>query len=123
MLVLDPATARAFLAARPSASRPGWKGIVWLRTEHTPPPPAVDGFAGWERTWLAVPEAASFVAGSWAAARFHADAALAVDVDDGRLVVGVAAGTRPALRYRTALAARRTDGCPCAAPGAVFEVA
>src|SRR5262249_22696966 len=61
VLVLDPATAPAFLAARPAAERRWWQGVVWLRTEASPAPPALDGFAGWQRTWLALPEAASFV--------------------------------------------------------------
>jgi hypothetical protein len=122
VLILDPATAAAFLAARAEAARPWWKGVVWLRTERTPAPPALDGFAGWRRTWLAVPEAASFVAGSCAAGRFHPVGGLAADVVDDQLVVGVPAGTRPALAYRTTLAARRADGCACGAAGAAFEI-
>jgi hypothetical protein len=123
VLILDPSTAPAFLAARPAASRPWWRGVVWLRTEAAPAPSPLDGFAGWQRTWLALPEAASFVAGTCAAGRFHPVAGLAVDVEDGRLVVAVPAGSRAALAYRSTLPARRADGCPCGAGGAAFEVA
>jgi len=121
VLVLDPATAPAFLAARLDAPRPWWKGVVWLRTETSPAPPALDGFTGWQRTWLALPEATSFVAGSCAAGRFHPVPGADVSVDDGRLVAAVPAGPRPPLAYRSALAARPA-ACGCGAAGVAFEV-
>src|SRR5438067_8605553 len=62
--------ARAFFAAAPAATRPWWRGIVRLRATETPvEAPVPDGFSGWERTWLAVPEATSFVAASCSAGR------------------------------------------------------
>src|SRR5579862_1333062 len=46
--------ARTFFAAAPAATRPWWRGILRLRTTETPvDASAPDGFAGWDRTWLA----------------------------------------------------------------------
>jgi hypothetical protein len=42
------------------------------------------GFAGWQRTWLAVPEATSFVAAECASGRLHVDERVVAQViDDG----------------------------------------
>ena len=109
----------AATAASPALERPA---PLEERPEAPMPPPAELSTIelGW--TGLAVPEAASFVAGTCAAGRFHADPSLAVDVSDGRLVVGVPAGVRPAFAYRAAFAARRVDACGCGVAGAAFEV-
>src|SRR5262249_30619533 len=69
VLVAEPGPATTtFFGAAPRLDRPWWSGIVWLSrgaaAAPVPPPP---GFAGWQRTWLAVAEATSFVAGSCAA--------------------------------------------------------
>src|SRR5881628_3210847 len=69
VIVLDDASTATFLAAAPPADRLWWRGIVWLRTgarAARPALPAAAGFAGWQREWLAVPEATSFVAGTCA---------------------------------------------------------
>ncbi len=108
VLVAEPgADATTFFAAAPPLERPWWRGIVWLsRGGAAAPVPSPPGFAGWQRTWLAIAEATSFVAGSCAAGGFHADAASAADVVDGVLVVG-------APRYATGLRARPVAPCPC----------
>ncbi len=122
VLVLDPSSAPTLFAAAPARVRPWWTGIVWLRrttdTAAHPRPPA--GFAGWERDWLAVPEAAAFVAHSCAARRFHVDQGVWAEVSDGELVLspeGVA------LRYATGLRARLVAGpCACGDGGALLEL-
>src|SRR3989454_8664643 len=88
--VLDDASTATFLAAAPPAERPWWRGIVWLRVgarAARPALPAAAGFAGWQREWLAVPEATSFVAGTCAARRFHLDEGVVVEVVDEKLVL------------------------------------
>ena len=108
VLIAEPgAGATTFFAAAPAVERPWWRGIVWLSrggaAAPVPPPP---GFAGWQRTWLAIAEATSFVAGSCAAGGFHADEASRAEVVDGMLVVGAA-------RYSSGLRARAVERCPC----------
>ncbi len=119
VLVVDPATAGRFFAAAPAAARAWWRGIVWLAREDgvaRAAPPA--GFAGWQRGWLALPEASSFFARSCAAERWHVADGVAVDVADGALVVR--AGT---VRYASGVRARLAPGCTCGEPGAVVELA
>lgn len=111
VLIAEPAAATTFFAAAPRAERPWWQGIVWLSrgtaAAPVPPPP---GFAGWQRTWLAVAEVTSFVAASCAAGSFHLANGLDVDVDGGELVLG----PHP---YGSGLRARRVEPCTCGAPG------
>jgi len=128
--------ARAFFAAAAAATRPWWRGIVRLRkTQAAVDAPAPSGFAGWQRSWLAVPEATSFVAGSCDAGRFHVDARVVVEVVDATRVV-VASGERgtlvvtaldldtPPARYASDLRARLLpDACACGQPGPALEVA
>lgn len=113
VLVLAPDTAGALFAAMPAADRPWWTGIVWRWCPGDPQPPAPPaGFAGWERTWLAVPEAASFAAATCAAGAFHLDAAVESAVVEGELILtprGAAAAPGP---YSTTLAVRPAD-CRC----------
>jgi hypothetical protein len=74
VLVLPADTGAAFLAAAPPAGRSWCRGIVWLVTggprPPSPPPPA-SGLRGWQRAWLAVPEATSFAGRTCAAGRLH----------------------------------------------------
>jgi hypothetical protein len=114
VLVVEPGpVATTFFAAAPPHARPWWRGIVWLSrgTAATPVPPP-PGFAGWQRTWLAVAEASSFVAGSCDAGGFHGVAGAGADVSDGELVLG-------ARRYASGLRARAVAACPCGG-GAAF---
>jgi len=114
VLIVEPgAGTTTFFAAAPAIDRPWWKGLLWLSrggaAAPIPPPP---GFAGWQRTWLAVPEATSFTAGSCAAGGFHATEGIAAGVVDGELVVGI-------QRYASRLRARAIDPCPCGAGSAI----
>jgi hypothetical protein len=116
VLVAEPgAAATTFFGAAPRVERPWWRGIVWLSrggaAAPIPPPP---GFAGWQRTWVAVAEATSFVAASCAAGRLHVRDGLAADVVDGELVLGP-------LRYASGLRARLTKACDCGIGGTVLE--
>jgi hypothetical protein len=108
VLIAEPGPrATTFFAAAPPRERAQWEGIVWLSrggaAAPVPPPP---GFAGWQRTWLAIAEATSFVAGSCAAGGFHADESRAADVVEGMLVVGP-------RRYQSGLRARLVEQCLC----------
>jgi hypothetical protein len=131
VLVLDPQTAPRLFATAPPQARPWWRGMVWLRVgaAPTPIPPLSDalGFDGWQRTWLAVPEASCFVAHSCTVGHFHVDAALLAEVvdpraaalppgRDGMLVLTAAISDAPLLRYATGIAARAlSEPCPCGA--------
>jgi hypothetical protein len=126
VLVLDAGGA-ALLAAAPPAERPWWRGIVWLRTATSVPPrvrpPA--GFGGWQRVWLAVPEATSFVAHTCARGTFHLDEEVRAEVVGAgcaRTLVLTALGFESRLlRYVTGLDARLLDGpCACGAAGAAL---
>src|SRR5215831_3550688 len=79
ILVLDPTTATTFFQAAPPDARPWWHGVVWLeRGDGRARPALPGGFDGWQRTWLAVPEVASFAGGSCEHGRMHVDADVAV---------------------------------------------
>ena len=137
--ILDHPSATRLFTAAPSAARPWWQGIVWLRTAEveTPRPTISDaaGFTGWQRTWLAVPEATSFVACDCAAGRMHVDDDViteVVDATSGAPVAAGAAGTlaltplgvdTPVLRYATGLRARVvTQPCSCGSVGMGIEL-
>ena len=120
LFVLDPATAAVLLAAAPPRERPWWRGIVWLRLDGAPPPdvPAPAGFRGTQRTWLAVPEATSFVAHSCDGGRFHVDEGVHAEVVDGELVLTPLGADDPVLRYASGVRARPGGGsCPCGVAG------
>jgi hypothetical protein len=134
VVILNRTSASNLFAAIPAVERPWWKGIVWLRTDTengtTPSPPEATGFAGWQRTWLAAPEATSFVAVSCASERFHLDSQVVAEVveaqtgetlDEGSVgdVVLTPLGLEIALlRYVTAFRGKMPDGnCPCGADG------
>ncbi len=138
VLVLEPRTAGALLAAVPAGRRPWWKGLVWLRCPASAERvsiPAAAGFAGWGRTWLAVPEVASFVAGSCPAGRFHVDESVRAEVIEeaidaplppgrtGMLALAALGESAPSLRYASGLAARIAAGpCPCGDDGTCVEL-
>jgi hypothetical protein len=113
ILVLDPVTAPALFQAAAAVARPWWRGIVWLeRGDGHARPPAPGEFDGWQRTWLAVPEVASFAGGSCEYGALHVDAGVAVEVVNGHAVLeprGAAAASGP---FDTGLAARLVD-CAC----------
>lgn len=97
VLVLAPETAAPFLDAAGAAPRPWWQGIVWLDRAGRAPRPAVpSGFAGWQRGWLAIPEATSFVGGAVADdGRYRLDGTRRAVVEGGELVLdGYATGLR-----------------------------
>ena len=126
VIVLDDASAATFLAAAPPAERPWWRGIVWVRVgarAARPALPGAAGFGGWQREWLAVPEATSFVAGTCAAGRFHVDEEVVAEVADGMLVLTPLGLEVPLERYATELPARLISGpCGCAAGGTTLEI-
>lgn len=118
VLILEPSSAAAFLAVAPETPRPWWQGIVWLARGtwplHTPAPPA--GFAGWQRTWLAVPEVTSFVAGTCARGALHLADGVAAEASADGLVLS--AEDVP-WRYPSGVTGR-LGACDCGAPGAVL---
>jgi hypothetical protein len=118
--VLVVADAAAFFAHAPTASRPWWRGIVWLCSQS--PVPASTGFAGWQRTWLAVPEATSFVAAECGSGRLHVDEAVVAEVIDGALVVTALGFDAAPVRYVTDVAAElSTAPCACGDGGSILE--
>ncbi len=97
VVVLAPETAAPFLDAAGSTARPWWQGIVWLDRGARAARPAVPvGFAGWQRAWLALPEATSFVGGSKTDdGRYRLDESPRASVEGGELVLdGYATGLR-----------------------------
>ena len=118
--VLVLADAAAFFAHAPAASRPWWRGIVWLCSPS--PVPASTGFAGWQRTWLAVPEATSFVAAECGSGRLHVDEAVVAEVIDGALVVTALGFEAPLVRYVTDVKGRLSaTPCACGDGGPILE--
>lgn len=129
ILILNGTSATHLLASAPPARREWWRGIIWLRNAGdgtVPAPPTPSGFVGWQRQWLAVAEATSFVAWSCPAARFHALDHVVVEVADdatgvrcaagqvGTLVVTTLAGDTPLLRYASGIRVRMVAStCPC----------
>ncbi|MBI1815752.1 MAG: hypothetical protein HYR72_12285 [Deltaproteobacteria bacterium] len=127
VLVLDPVAAPRLFGATPPASRPWWRGIVWLRRGATPMalPPVSDatGFTGWQRTWLAVPEASSFVAHSCRDGGFHVDDAIVAEIIDGHLALTPLGGDTPLLRYASGVRAQLCPSpCTCGEPGTVLAL-
>jgi phenylacetate-coenzyme A ligase PaaK-like adenylate-forming protein len=134
VLVLDATSGGALLEATPPGGRPWWRGIVWLRGLNAIEPPAVPSFDGWQRTWLAVPEATSFVAGSCGSGRFHVDEGVLAEVADaytgdavspgceGTLVLTPLGVDMPLIRYASGLTARLAAACDCGAGGTVMEI-
>jgi phenylacetate-coenzyme A ligase PaaK-like adenylate-forming protein len=127
VMIVDHAAAARFFAAMPAAERPWWRGIVWLNAGAVEAPqstvPAVARFTGWQRLWLAVPEATSFVAYACAAGRLHCDEGVVAEVVDGELVLTPLAVDAPVLRYVTGVRARALDTpCACGSDAAGLEL-
>jgi phenylacetate-CoA ligase len=127
VLVLDAASGPPLLAAAGTASRPWWRGIVWLSAPAAPAPPS---FAGWQRTWLAIPEATSFVAMSCDGGRLHVDEGVVAEIVDaatgrprppgepGHLALTPLGFETPLLRYASEVEARLAPApCPCGSEG------
>jgi hypothetical protein len=128
VMILDPPSAARLLAAVPAATRPWWRGIVWLQagsaTSRRPAVPDTAGFTGAQRVWLAVPEATSFVAYSCAAACFHIDEGIVAEVVDGVLVLTALGCDTPLRRYASGVRARAVAApCACGISGMVIELA
>jgi len=139
ILILDAGSAASLFTGVPNGQRTWWQGIVWVRTDMptapapTMPPPQA-GFAGWQRAWLAVPEATCFAAYSCAASRFHVDDQIVAEIADvttgavapagraGTLVVTPFGFDTPLLRYISALQARAVSACTCGEGGTVLEL-
>ena len=121
VLVLAAETAATFLAAAPAASRPWLQGIIWLARPGGGARPVVpEDFPGWQRTWLAVPEVASFAASSCARGVLHADTGVGADVVQGELVLMPQAAAAASGPYATGISARSVR-CPCGGDGTAFE--
>jgi len=122
VLVVPEAADVPFFRFAPAAERPWWRGIVWLRRGAAGARAAAPaGFAGWQRTWLAVPEVTSFAAASCARDGLHVTDGVTVEAIDGELVVSAAATAWPA-RYRTGMRGQAGSTCACGAPGQVVVV-
>lgn len=116
VLVVDSAGAARLFAAAPRQARPWLQGIIWSRVaghDDTPLPcPDNVGFSGWQRSWLAVPEATSFLAADCEAAALHPDSETLVEVlagsassacGKGRLLLTPLGVDTPVLRYDSEL--------------------
>jgi phenylacetate-coenzyme A ligase PaaK-like adenylate-forming protein len=138
VLIGEPGTAARLFAAAPSTGRPWWQGIIWLHAgndvNEAPVIPEAVGYTGWQRTWLAVPEASSFVAHACAAGRMHVDeevlaevvdaaGAVAAPGSDGILALTPLGVDTPVLRYASGLRVRRaTAPCACGTAGTCIEL-
>lgn len=120
VLCLEAATAARFLAAAPAAERPWLEGLLWLERagapSERPAPPSALGFGGWQRRWIAVPEACSFALSSCAQGGVHADESLLAEIGSGgTLLLTPTAGEQMLLRYDAGLKAREAGLCTCGA--------
>jgi len=123
VLIVPEAADVPFFRFAPAAERPWWRGIVWLHRDGGARAAVPAGFAGWQRTWLAVPEVTSFAAGSCAEGGLHvADGVTIQSADgeaaDGELIVGSASTAWPE-RYRSGQRGRVESSCACGTAGAV----
>jgi len=123
VIVCDDGSAALFDGA-PEPAPSWWHGLVRLRRGDVATPGPLPGFRGWQRTWLAVPEATSFVAGSCDRDRLHVDEQVVAEVVDGELVLTPLGLETRLFRYATGIRVRGlADACPCGRPGPVLEVA
>jgi hypothetical protein len=129
VLILDEGGGAAFLGAAPAADRPWWNGIIWLRRAGAAPRervfvPEAAGFRGAQRSWLAVPEVASFVAWSCGEGRYHVDAGVEAEVTDGELVLTARGRTAGVARYRSGVRVGTLGAsCGCGGSGPVVSLA
>jgi len=138
VIVVDAAASQALFASAPAGPRSGWVGVINLRNDDAAPDPqpqvpAALGFGGWQRFWLAVPEAASFVGVSCAAGSLHADAGVLVEIysvgeaklpprgESGHVVLTPLARDQVLLRYLSTVRAREID-CACGNPGTALRL-
>lgn len=128
ILIVDYCSAHALFAAADSAPRPYWQGTITViaSTDAPYPPqgaPETLGFEGWQRFWIAVPEAGGFFGASCGAGSVHVDGGLHVDLVDrsgasvargdvGSVLVTPLARNQVVLRYASGLRAREID-CAC----------
>ena len=127
VMVVDQPSARRLFTATPTAERPWWQGIVVLNASEVKPQPIAvpdaAGFSGWQRAWLAVPEATSFVAYACAAGRVHCDEGVIAEVVDETLVLTPLGVDAPVLRYDSGVRASTfTASCSCGSPGVGIEL-
>ena len=121
VIVVEPASAARLFAAAPKAERTWWQGMIVLHGG-TPQFQAISvpdaaGFSGWQRAWLAVPEATSFAAYACAAGRMHCDEGVIAEVVDDTLVLTSLGVDTPVLRYASGVCAKAlTAPCPCGSP-------
>ncbi|HVM97365.1 MAG TPA: hypothetical protein VMT89_13305, partial [Candidatus Acidoferrales bacterium] len=98
----------------------------------TPAPsvPECCGFAGRQRSWLAIPEVTSFVAMSCRCERFHPDESLHIEVVEpesgkaepaGRPGVLALKPSSAARLYRSVFRARALAECMCGKSGIALE--
>jgi hypothetical protein len=122
ILVLIPETAATFFRAAPALARPWIEGIVWLQELGGAVRPRIsEGFGAWQRTWLAVPEVASFAAGSCDRGLLHVDPGVGADVVGGQLVLVPRAAAVAPGPFAPGISARRTL-CSCGAGDVAFEI-
>jgi len=126
VLILDKGSAPALLAAAAAQDRPWLLGIVWLQTASAGDPrcdlPAALGFSGWQRTWLAVPEVSSFVAGQCGASNWHVDEGVEAEIVGEQLVLTPRDADSGLRRFASAVAARELPGCDCQGAGIVLRI-
>jgi hypothetical protein len=136
VLVLEETTAAGFVAAAPSIAREWWRGVVWLRRGAASGSlrPLLPGFNGWQRTWLAIAEATSFVAGSCAIGNAHVDDEVLAEIvgasggplyagQDGELVLTTLGLDTPVVRFATGVRARMPAApCACGESGIALEL-
>jgi hypothetical protein len=127
VIVCDAASGPTLLASAPEPPPSWWRGVVWLGCDAG----AWPRVRGWQRRWLAVPEASSFVAGSCAAGMLHPDDGVLVEVTDesgaprpagewGTLALTPLGGDTRLFRYAPGIAARVVPGpCGCGRAGAM----
>ncbi len=128
VLIVDHDSARALFSAGDANARAHWHGtITVLASADAPyPPHSVPdecGFTGWQRFWIAVPEAGGFLGASCGAGSLHIDRGLHVEIVDaegtsvvrgdvGSVLVTPLARDHGVLRYASGLRAREID-CAC----------
>lgn len=138
ILIVDCTGGQRLLTAAPAAERVWLQGIVVLTPfaaltddGHGLSIPDNVGFSGWQRQWLAVPEATSFLAGSCERGIFHVEeqthgevrtpAGSIVPRGKGRLLLTPLGVDNVLLRYDSNLEGELHDGpCACGRSGPIL---